>query len=153
MTREIDFATVTAQLEERVRGLYERARLLFGPLMNSAAADHLAVARDLARELRTSGALGADAARTVLGALVSEHDSEEFWRSPLGQVVAWHAGYPREQVPTKLVGALIGRSRQHGYQACVEAGLNKTLDGGWMQVPREGVVNLIRDRRPEPWSA
>jgi hypothetical protein len=95
--------------------------------------------------------VGPTAAREAASALVSDLDSEGFWRSPLGQVIAWHIGYPQDWVPVKLVGALLGTSRQYGYQAVNEAQLQKMTCGAALHVETAGVLDLIRDRRQAPW--
>jgi hypothetical protein len=76
-------------------------------------------------------------------ALVGERafDDEAFWRTPLGRVIAWHVGFPRERVQTSLVGTLLGTSRQYGYRAVVD--LDKELRDGSVTVPSEGVRRLL----------
>lgn len=147
----VDFNEVVIQLDERVRDLYQRSRILFGRAPAGISIAY--VVRDLAERLRDieHGAVGQTAAREAAMALVSDLDSEDFWRSALGQVIAWHVGYPQDWVPVKLVGALLGTSRQYGYQAVGEARLPKMSRGAALHVETAGVLDLIRDRRPVPW--
>lgn len=148
----IDFATkVAVQLDERVRDLYQRARIMFGRAPAGVSIAY--VVHDLATRLSDieHGTVSQTAAREAAGALVPDLDSEDFWRSALGQLIAWHIGYPQDWVPVKLVGALLGTSRQYGYQAVNEAQLQKVANGGSLHVETAGVLDLIRDRRPHPW--
>lgn len=142
-----------AQLERLVRDLYDRARVLFGRPPAGISVTY--VARDLAWRLIDVDhpAVGPAAAREAASALVPNLDSESFWRSALGQLITWHIGYPQDWVPVKLVGALLGTSRQYGYQAVNEAKLQKMSNGGSLHVETAGVLALIRDRRPLPWKA
>lgn len=146
----VEFDQAVAQLDERVCDLYERSRILFGSAPTGAPTTH--VVRDLGERLRNTedSTVGPTAARQVARALLADLDSENFWRSALGQVIAWHIGYPQEWVPVKLVGALLGASRQYGYQATEEARLTKMLAGGWLHVKSADVLDLIRARRPRP---
>jgi hypothetical protein len=83
----------------------------------------------------------------VAMALVGERafDDEAFWRTPLGRIIAWHIGFPRERVQTSLVGTLLGTSRQYGYRAV--AGLDKELRDGSVTVPSDEVRRLLRVRQ------
>lgn len=148
-----DLIEARAQLEKLVRDLYQRARILFGRPPAGVSVHY--IARDLASRLidLDHPAVGPAAAREVATTLIFQVDSETFWRSQLGQLVAWHIGYPEEMVPIKLVGALLGTTRQNGYLACAQAGMRKTLDGSWLHVPTAEVLDLIRERRPLPWKA
>jgi hypothetical protein len=143
---------VRDQLMNLVAGLYRRSTRLFGKCPEGVSVTY--VVRDLVARLYAidDEAASAAAASEVAECLISEPDGEEFWRTPLGRLVSWHIGYPDELVPLKLVGTLIGISRQYGYKVAYEANLAKTLRGGFLFVSRRSVRDLIRERRPAGWS-
>lgn len=143
---------VRDQLMDLVAGLYRRSTRLFGKCPEGVSVTY--IVRDLVDRLHAPDDETATAAASEIAeSLITEPDGEEFWRTPLGRLVSWHIGYPGELVPLKLVGTLIGISRQYGYKVAYEANLTKTLRSGFLFVSRRSVRDLIRERRPAGWSA
>jgi hypothetical protein len=143
---KVDYSELLDQLAALVEEFHARARVLYGaPAL--AAFSPGAIARDYGVQLWCGGNAAERASREVAMALVGERafDDEAFWRTPLGRVIAWHVGFPRERVQTSLVGTLLGTSRQYGYRAVVD--LDKELRDGSVTVPSEGVRQLLRVRQ------
>jgi hypothetical protein len=144
---KVDRDELLDQLATLVEEFHARARALYGsPALEQYSPS--AIARDYAAALVLGGGeLAEHAAREVAMALVGERafDDEAFWRTPLGRVIAWYIGFPRERVQTSLVGTLLGTSRQYGYRAVAD--LDKELRDGSVTVPSEGVRRLLRVRQ------
>ena len=142
---------VRDQLMDLVAGLYRRSTRLFGKCPEGVSVTY--IVWDLVNRLYEHDDETATAAASEIAeSLITEPDGEEFWRTPLGRLVSWHIGYPDELVPIKLVGTLVGVSRQYGYKMVYEANLTKTLKGGFLYASSGEVRDLIRNRRPASWS-
>jgi hypothetical protein len=143
---KVDHDELLDQLATLVEEFHARARALYG----ASALEQFSpstIAFAYAQALWLGGKLAEYTAREVAMALVGERafDDEAFWRTPLGRIIAWHIGFPRERVQTSLVGTLLGTSRQYGYRAV--AGLDKELRDGSVTVPSDEVRRLLRVRQ------
>jgi hypothetical protein len=142
-----------AQLLDMIGTLQVRAQAIFGP-GTAAFTSAQALARDYVGRL--TGLTWEDAestCRELAIGLLSEQDlhDEAFWKTPLGRLMSWHIGYPAPYVHLKLLGSLIGVSRQYAYRRAHELGITKGRIGdGAMTISSTDARRLVRERRPTP---
>lgn len=108
------------EIRTRVEALYRRALQVLEESVPTGKRARIASA--YASELRgrhgdEDAAQGT--AREIVEYLVDRADLEtpDFWRTALGQAVAWHLGYPEEVVPAPIAAAILGMSRQAVHDA------------------------------------
>lgn len=69
----------------------------------------------------------------------------EWWRTPLGRVVAWQVGHPTAvAVPYPVAGAMLGMTRQGVHDLVSRGKLDRHRDGG---VTTESVRARLRGQR------
>lgn len=131
------------QLYEHVSREMARARRLFGckPQL-TADAFTLGMLQNLGRS--GDPAFARSAALIIIEELVpaSELLTTKFWRSPLGQALAWVVGYHQPTVPQATVAAIVDVSRQRIHEL-VNAGRLARING---QVPADAVRDLLHRR-------
>lgn len=122
----IDRAEARKQIEQLIERVVHRYRLLFADSVTASQREQAAVAKTIEKHLFDGFSppeIASDVARRLAEDLLDglERAGTDFWKTALGQTIAWHIGHPYEFVTRPQAAATLGVSKQAVLQA-VESG-------------------------------
>jgi hypothetical protein len=108
-TIPFSWSAAEAQLHIHVDHLAQRAASTFGADTREVP---FTVAKTVANLMRRLKNGDREAARTICFHVVDSYGDSAFWRTALGQALAWVVGYPDPEVPQATAAVILGVSRQ-----------------------------------------